>query len=375
VRTIDNLKPSHSGNQPQEKKQMAHNIWIDESGKEHAAYARVAAWHGLGTVVPHLMTAKQTMEAAGLAWTVDKRQLSWNGAPVDAYGIFRETDNQMLGVVTDFYKPIQNADCFKDTDLLLEAVNGSHYEAAGALGKGETIWTLARIPVELQIKGTDDKSECYLLQTTAHNGKGSKVAKIVTTRVVCQNTLQIAMGEAGSYFRIGHFGDVKKKMKEARKVMGDIIGTVKTLEEKMNLLATRKMTKQSFVAILDKLYPPSDIELEARSSAAQAAATRRQEKLAEIAGLFSSNDNNAFPEIRGTAYNMLNAITEYTDHFSGTDSTRGRSAMFGAGQQLKATALETILEVTADAPVHTIGTAVLDAPDASISELERMFKL
>lgn len=354
---------------------MAHNIWTDAQGKEHAAYARVAAWHGLGTVVPHLMTAKETMDAAGLGWTVDKRQLSWNGAPVDAYGIFRETDNQMLGVVTDFYKPIQNADCFKDTDLLLEATNGAHYEAAGALGKGEKIWTLARIPVELQIKGTGDKSECYLLQTTSHDGKGSKIAKIVTTRVVCQNTLNIALGEAGSYFRIGHFGDVKKKMKEARKVMGDLIGSVKSLEEKLNLLANRKMTKDSFVKVLDTLFPPTEIELEARSAAAQAAATRRQEKLAEIAGLFNSNDNNAFPEIRGTAYNMLNAITEYTDHFAGNENTRSRSAMFGAGQQLKTDALATILEVTEGAPVHTIGASVMDAPDASISELERMFKL
>jgi phage/plasmid-like protein (TIGR03299 family) len=354
---------------------MAHNIWIDAKGTEHAAYARVAAWHGLGTVVDHLMTAKETMKAAGLDWAVDKRQLSWNGAPVDAYGIFRETDDQMLGVVTDFYKPIQNADCFKDTDLLLEAMNGAHYEAAGALGKGETIWTLAKIPATLSIKGTDDKSECYLLQTTAHNGKGSKVAKIVTTRVVCQNTLNIALGEAGSFFRIGHFGDVKKKMKEARKVMGDLIGTVKSLEEKLNILATRKMTKQTFVTTLDTLFPPSEIELDARSSAAQAAATRREAKLAEIAGLFSSNDKNAFPEIRGTAYNMLNAITEYTDHYAGSDNSRARSAMFGAGQQLKSAALTTLLEVTADAPVHTIGTAVLDAPDASISELERMFKL
>jgi phage/plasmid-like protein (TIGR03299 family) len=354
---------------------MAHNIWIDAKGTEHAAYAREAAWHGLGTVVDHLMTAQETMKAAGLDWAVDKRQLSWNGAPVDAYGIFRQTDDAMLGVVTDFYKPIQNADGFKNVDLLIETVGGAHYEAAGALGKGEQIWCLARIPVELQIKGTDDKSEVFLLCNTRHDGKGSMIVKIVTTRVVCQNTLDIALREGGSFFRVGHFGNTQKKMTAARELMADITGTVKSLEEKMNILAARKMTKQTFVTVLDKLFPPSEIEIEARSSAAQAAATRREEKLAEIAGLFSSNDKNAFPEIRGTAYNMLNAITEYTDHYSGNDNTRARSAMFGAGQQLKHAALETILEVTADAPVHSIGTAVMDAPDPSISELERMFKL
>lgn len=354
---------------------MAHNIWIDGKGIEHAAYARVAAWHGLGTVVPHLMTAKETMDAAGLNWNVDKRQLSWNNAPVDAYGIFRDTDNEMLGVVTDFYKPIQNAEGFKNLDLLIEAVGGAHYEAAGALGKGESVWALAKVPTELRIKGTDDKSDVYLLCATRHDGKGSMMTKIVTTRVVCQNTLDIALNEGGAFFRIGHFGNVQNKMKDARKIMGDVIGSVKSLEEKMNLLARRKMTKATFVGVLDALFPPTETEKEAISAAAQAAATRREEKLAEIAGLFQSNDNGAFPELRGTAYNMLNAVTEYTDHFAGNENTRGRSAMFGAGQQLKARALDTILEMTADAPEHHIGTAVLDAPDVSISELERMFKL
>src|SRR5580658_1686313 len=311
---------------------MAHNISIDKAnGNARAAYARTAAWHGLGTVVPNLMTAAETAKLAGLDWTVEKRQLQWNGGDVDAYGVFRMTDNEMLGVVTDFYKPIQNAEGFKSLDLLVESVGGAHYNAAGALGKGEMVWMLVEIPYEIKIQGTSDVSKNYLLCSMRHDGKGSMMIKLVSTRVVCQNTLSIALGEAGAFFRVGHFGNVDKKIAAAQEAMAGMIGQLKSLEEKLNILAARKVTKETFVAVLDALFPPSEAEKEAVSAAAQAAATRRADKLAEIAGLFKSNDNNAFPEVKGSAYNLLNAITEYTDHFAGNDNTRAKSAMFGAG--------------------------------------------
>ena len=332
---------------------MAHNIWVDANGKEHAAFAREAAWHKLGTVVPNLMTAKEAAEVAGLAWEVEKRQLQWNGAPVDAFGVFRMTDDQMLGVVTDFYKPIQNSEGFKCIDALIEAIDGAHYSAAGALGKGEVVWMLAEIPHDIKIRGTEDISKNYLLCMMRHDGKGAMIIKIVSTRVVCQNTLQVALGEAGSFFKVAHFGNVEKKLEAARKVWAGIVGKLQNLEEKLNILAQRRVTKETFLAVLDNLFPPSEAEKEAASAAAKAAAKRREDKLADIAGLFKSNDNNAFPEVSGSAYNLLNAITEYVDHYSGTDASRAKSAMFGAGNDLKEQALEVILEMTAKAPTNS----------------------
>jgi phage/plasmid-like protein (TIGR03299 family) len=331
---------------------VAHNIWIDGKGKEHAAFAREAAWHKLGTVVPNLMTAAETAELAGLDWNVEKRQLEWNGNPVEAYGVFRMSDNEMLGVVTDFYKPIQNAEGFKNIDALIEAIGGAHYSAAGALGKGEVVWMLAEIPYEIKIRGTEDVSKNYLLCMTRHDGKGAMIVKIVSTRVVCQNTLQVALGETGSFFKVAHFGNVEKKLDAARAVWAGVVGKLQSLEEKLNILAQRRVTKETFLAVLDNLFPPSEAEKEAASAGAKAAAKRREDKLADIAGLFKSNDNGAFPEVSGSAYNLLNAITEYVDHFSGTDASRAKSAMFGAGNDLKEEALEVILEMTATAPTN-----------------------
>ena len=141
----------------------------------------------------------------------------------------------------------------------------------------------------------------------------------------------MAMRENGSFFRVSHFGDVGKKMKAAQDLMKDVTGQLRSLEEKMDILAQRKMDKASFLAVMDKLFPPSEAELAQRSASQKAANTARDNKLAEIAGLYESNDKGAIPEIKGTAYNLLNAVIEYTDHYAGTDASRARSAMFRTG--------------------------------------------
>jgi len=350
---------------------MAHNVWI-ENGKAHAAFgSNKAPWWDLegtsSTVVSGLLTAKEMLHAAGQDWLVEKRQLSWAKTakdirPVDAYGIFRKTDDVMLGVVTDFYKVIQNHEAFDFSDALVEAVGGAHYEAAGCLDGGKMIWTLVKIPQEMLILGKD-LHKIYLLFTTRHDGKGSAIAKIVEERVVCHNTLDMALREGGTYCRVGHFGNTKGKLDGARKLMSSVTGQVQSLEQKLNILAQRKLDKKTFLAVLDALYPPSKVEVEARSAAAQAHATIRENKLAEIAGLFESNDKNAFPEIRGTAYNLLNAVIEYTDHHAGTDAARSKSALFGAGSDLKQDALEVILETTAGA--KEVNTKIVSKPMAA----------
>ena len=91
---------------------MAANI-AEINGKSAVVLARQPAWHGLGTVVDHMMKAEEAFKLAQLDWTVDKRQLEWNGKPVNAYGIFRTTDDMLLGTCGDMYKPIQNASGFE----------------------------------------------------------------------------------------------------------------------------------------------------------------------------------------------------------------------------------------------------------------------
>jgi phage/plasmid-like protein (TIGR03299 family) len=337
------------------------------NGKDAVALAREPAWHGLGTVVDHLMKAEEAFKEAQLDWTVEKRQLfnrtiavaAAEGEAqladtydaVDAYGIFRSLDGALLGTCGKMYKPIQNIQGFELIDALLELSDGgAYYETAGALGQGEIVWALARIPEQFRILGGEEH-KLFLMFMTRHDGNGSARCKLVDTRVVCQNTLSVAIGEHGGEVRIAHFGDVESKIAAAKKLMAATGETVRALEAKLNLLATREVTKDLFFATMNELFPADEEKL-----AAGVEEKARLIKIAEIAELYAENDGNANPLIKGTALNLLNAITQYTDHVIGTDKTRARSAMFGNGDLLKNTALDIILEVTAAATLRTEAT-------------------
>lgn len=110
-------------------------------------------------------------------------------------------------------------------------------------------------------------------------------------------------------------------------------------------------------AVMDRLFP--------KPEGKDQNTTRRENILADVLSLYESNDNNAFPSIRGTAYNLLNAVTEYTDHYRtaritdaregySVDQARAENAVVGTGERLKTQALEVILESTAGAPVHSV---------------------
>jgi len=343
------------------------------NGKAAVVLAREPAWHGLGTVVDHLMKAEEAFKAAQLDWTVEKRQLfnrvvavaAAEGEPqladtydpVDAFGIFRSVDGALLGTCGKMYKPIQNSQGFELIDALLElADGGAYYETAGALGSGEIVWALARIPEQFRILGGEEH-KLFLMFMTRHDGNGSARCKLVDTRVVCQNTLSVAIGERGGEIRIAHFGKVEEKIAAAKTLMAATGETVKALEAKLNVLALREVTRDLFFATMNDLFPPDEDKL-----AAGIEEKARLAKIADIAELFTDNDGNANPAIKGSALNLLNAVTQYTDHVIGTDKSRARSAMFGNGDLLKSAALDIILDVTKGAAIRQ---AIVGYPSAT----------
>jgi hypothetical protein len=145
-------------------------------------------------------------------------------------------------------------------------------------------------------------------------------------------------------------------MDHAKRLMQGVGADAKALEEKLNLLAQRKMTRETITAIFDRLFPKPKEET---SNTA-----RRENVMADVLRLYESNDKNTFPQIRGSAYNLLNAVTEYTDHERSARITDGRkdysvaqaraeNALVGTGDKLKTEALEVILQSTNGAPLMT----------------------
>lgn len=341
---------------------MAHNIYND--GTKDCMFVvgkREDAWHQLGQRCDNASSWEQAVVLAGLDWKVVK-QRNYARTPAgkvvetDSYTIFRDSDNAQLGYVGPDFTVKQNADCFRFVDTLLEANGGSHYDSAGALGNGAKIWCSVRVP-KADISIGDDKHESYLMFSTAHDGSMAHTVKLTTVRVVCQNTLNSALSGAGEMFRVKHTKNADVRMDRAKQLMTGVRMDAQQLEQKLRLLASRKMTRETMVQVLNRLFPSPKEET--------ANTTRRENVLTEVLNLYASNDKGAFPEIQGSAYNLLNAVTEYTDHFRSAritearqgmtvEQARAENAVAGTGDKLKSSALAVIEEVTTDAlSTHT----------------------
>lgn len=338
---------------------MAHNI--------NTYYGRQPAWHKLGTVTGRYMTWAEILAAGGLDYSVTKEQLlAPNGQPVDAFGTFRADTGDFLGTVGSGYQVIPHHQGFEMVDHLVNSTDGAHYETAGVLGKGETVWGLADL--NLSVSVGDDKSNGYLLFATSYDGTRSHTYRTTLTRVVCENTLSAAMSRrAAALFRIRHTKNAQSRLSDAHDALDTIAADFGTIEEKLNFLAGRSVTRESFADIMDRVFPPTK-----NPNASQ---TRRNNVLTDVIRRYESNDRDAFPEQRGTAYNLLNAITNYTDHArSSKGNGRAESAMFGSGDKLKSDALEVIMQSARTMPakpMRQVITTVDHAPRRPMAPVER----
>lgn len=178
---------------------------------------REVPWHRLGNIVSNALTSKEAIIAAGMNWEVVQEELTTtSGIKMDGYFANVRSDNRYpLGIVTKRYKIVQNIEAFEFTDSLF-GDEGVLYETAGVLNHGKSIWCLAKMP-DTEIAG--DKVNPYLVLTTSHDGKNAIRAAVTPIRVVCQNTLNLALSKAARSWSIRHTGDLKGKMIEARRTL------------------------------------------------------------------------------------------------------------------------------------------------------------
>ena len=305
------------------------------------------------------------MELAHLDWEVTAEPIRTDFGVVDGYSAIVREDRPatVLGIVGDGYEIIQNRAAFDFTEALLET--GALYESAGALGRGERVWVLARIPQADFEVGNGDQHQSFLCFATSHDSSLAATVKVTDVRVVCQNTLAMALHGNGANLKIRHTKTASDRLNAAQRMVSNTVQSSRSLADKMQLLAKRRLTRASIGEILDKLFP---------RPAEGASQARRDNMLADVLAAYEHNDGDAFPEQRGTAYNLLNAITNYTDHVRGariTDNRAGMSlqqaraenAMFGTGARLKEQALDVIYQLTdGTEEIRTVYQMVPESP-------------
>lgn len=316
---------------------MPHNLATTE-GRTAMAYYGETPWHGLGTRLENPATAEEAITAAGLGYEVEMAALATNdGIPVhQKRAVVREDTGQVLGVVGNGYVPIQNRECFGFLDAVV-AEGKVNYHTAGALGRGERIWLLAKLPESIRVNQTDDVVDRFLLLSNTHDGSSALRVFFTPIRVVCQNTLNLAeVRGMGQGVAILHKGDLAGKIREAQRVLGLAERFYDDAATKIDFMASHKPTAEQLQEFFKALYPdPTD------------STNRRAQNVRQrLMELFEGGVGHDMPGIQHTTWAALNAVTEYVDHarpsrgIDAQDRANRRldSAWFGSGARLKAKA-------------------------------------
>ena len=219
-------------------------------------YVREKPWHGLGTLVAEAPTSADALVYAGLDWRVEQRDVYTDvGSLIPGYKVnLRNTDNAALGIVSDRYKVVQNADAFQFTDDLLG--DGVTYETAGSLQGGKKVWMLAKMPQRYIIAG--DEIAPYLVVMNAHDGSSGIKVAMTPIRVVCQNTLNLALNSAKRIWATKHTENVMSRVHEARETLLLAETYMGELGRCIDDLSRIKLTDQKVMAFMQEFFPATE---------------------------------------------------------------------------------------------------------------------
>lgn len=324
-------------------------------------YVGELPWHELGTPLSQPANMNEALKAGGLTWEVGMVPI----APVDdPNNLIRQRQavvrldrapghpGRVIGVVHPGFVPLQNAEGAQLFDSLLgrgERV----YHTGGYLKNGEKVWLLARLPAEIKLNG-GDVVEPYLLFSNSHDGSSGIDIRLTTIRVVCQNTLSMALGRKaeGKAFRRGHSGRYEVVKEEAQAFFKFALDQTRETEQLFSRLAAKACDDQAFEQFLKTLMPdmkkPASAERDIRvkrayeTKQAHLQAAREQVRTVRREGI----PQRDIPPDATTWWGALNTLTAWADHLQETQSDRYAHNLVGSGDKLKSSALELAIAAT-----------------------------
>ena len=259
--------------------------------------AKERPWHGIGTVVEEAPTSEDAIRIARLDWTVDQFPVFANGNEIPGYfANVRSDTNEALGVVRNRYKIVQNTEAFDFVDGIVANKHlECHYETAGSLFNGRRIFLLVKLPNK-DLLG--DLVENYLFFTNSHDGSSALTAGITNVRVVCNNTLQMALEGASRIWRCRHTTNIEGKKQQAKEVLGMAVKYMEGMEKTAWQMASKKINEERFLRLLsDKLD-----SMRYNEKAKEATMER-------IVTIYSEKDD--LQNFKGTAWGMYNATADF----------------------------------------------------------------
>lgn len=264
---------------------------------------REKPWHGIGTIVQDAPSSKDAIQLAGLDWLISQKDVfTESGVQIPGYKAnIRSTDQSVLGVVSDRYQIVQNEDAFAFTDGLLG--EGVTYETAGSLQGGRRTFILARLPERFIIAG--DEIMPYFVIMNSHDGSCSIKAAMTPVRVVCQNTLNLALKTAKRTWTARHTSNIMDRIDDAKTTLQFAEKYMSELGKGVDSLVHKKLTDRKVMEFLSEFFPVTE-----DMSAAQ-----------KKNNLILLNDMKAryfdAPDLQDTGrngYRFINAVADFATH-------------------------------------------------------------
>jgi len=295
------------------------------------------AWHSYANKIfdadTETPTVSEIMDAAKLSnWNVRLEPIS-ELVPdykmvTESYLVVRDnpyTDGQkdVLATVGSRYKEVQNEDLFAFAQNLHDSNPEVKIDSAGSFKNGRVVYGSWSIPNQLVLdpSGANDITNLYLVVHTSHDGSVAIQAGITPVRVKCQNTLNFAMRKAKQSFKIRHTATVDGKIAAAREALGMSVAYFDEFSKQANELFTREVTNAQFSKIINTLYPKPEEDK-------KGAITKWENKVVLLDELYHNSPTNA--NIKGTAWGVVNALTERLDYFRTARKGSNESLVYSA---------------------------------------------
>ncbi len=313
------------------------------------AYVNETPWHGLGNQLASDQPLEVWAQQAGMNWKIEESEVRFIAGSTGLGSIhafpeqkvlYRSDTKAPLSVVSSRYQVVQPAEILEFYRDLTE-VGGFEMETAGVLKDGKKLWALARTGQSVSLKGKDEVNG-YLLLATACDGTLATTAQFTSVRVVCNNTLAIALSDSASAVKVPHRSQFDAQ--SVKRQLGIAISSWDGFMVRMKALAERKVNDASTEAFFRRVltYPTSGSNMPVPAT--------NDSAIKAVQALYTGRGKGAtLPSASGTAWGLVNSITEFVDHQrrARSDDHRRDAAWFGAGATLKQKAWDEAMKLVA----------------------------
>lgn len=313
------------------------------------AYVGAEPWHGLGNKLAPNQPLELWAERAGMNWRIEEAEVRFVAAGNRSLGsihafpeqkvLYRSDTKAPLSVVSARYQVVQPSEILEFYRDLTE-VGGFRLETAGVLKEGRKLWALARTGQSATLKGKDEVNG-YLLLATACDGTLATTAQFTSVRVVCNNTLQIALGDSASAVKVPHRSQFDAQA--VKRQLGIAISSWDAFMARTKALAERKVSDSAVETFLRRVLTYSTPNVSDHDGLAV-----NERAIKAVGQLYAGRGKGAdLASASGTAWGLVNAVTEYVDHHrrARSDDHRRDAAWFGQGATIKQRAWDEALKL------------------------------